>query len=346
MIPSSHFAPSALPIAITMGCPVGIGPEIIVRFLAGASLPEEVRPVVVGDLGVLRRAAAVVGSDVRFAAWQPGETGPHDAVPVLPLSDLGDDLPWGQPTPETGHAMGRYIEETVRLIRCGVFAAMVTCPIGKAALNAGGYAFPGHTEMLAALCGEAEYAMMMAGSRLRITLVTIHQPLASVAHDISEAAVLRMIRITGRALRDDFGLVTPRLAVAGLNPHGGEGGMFGVEEQQAIFPAVIAAQQEGWSVEGPFPPDTVFHRAAGGAFDAVVCMYHDQGLIPFKLLHFSDGVNVTLGLSIVRTSVDHGTAYDIAGKGLADPASLAAAYALAARISESRRAIVNQEARK
>ncbi|MFZ5774688.1 MAG: 4-hydroxythreonine-4-phosphate dehydrogenase PdxA [Thermodesulfobacteriota bacterium] len=332
-----------LPIAITMGCPVGIGPEIIIRFLASGAPAGKPSPVVVGELGVLRRVAGQLGSAVSFAAWQPGEPLPVDRVAVLSLSDLGDGLVWGHPTPETGRAMGRYIEETVRLIQAGVFGGMVTCPIGKAALNAGGYAFPGHTEMLAALCHTDGYAMMMAGSSLRVTLVTIHQALASVAQNISEAAVLRMIRITAIALRDDFGITAPRLAVAGLNPHAGEGGMFGDEEARAIVPAIAAAGQEGWRVEGPFPPDTVFHKAAGGAFDAVVCMYHDQGLIPFKLLHFSDGVNVTLGLPIVRTSVDHGTAYDIAGTGKADPASLAAAFDLAALIAANRRAAGNSE---
>jgi 4-hydroxythreonine-4-phosphate dehydrogenase len=167
--------------------------------------------------------------------------------------------------------------------------------------------------MLADLCQARDFAMMMAGATLKITLVSIHQPLAEVPGAITQEAVLRMIGITGQALRDDFGVVQPRLAVAGLNPHAGEGGMFGDEEQRVIGPAVEAGRA-GWLVEGPFPPDTVF-KAVAGQFDAVVCMYHDQGLIPFKLLHFSDGVNVTLGLPIVRTSVDHGTAYDIAARG-------------------------------
>jgi 4-hydroxythreonine-4-phosphate dehydrogenase len=176
----------------------------------------------------------------------------------------------------------------------------------------------------------------MAGATLKVTLVTIHQALAEVPGAITKEAVLRMIGITGRALRDDFGIPRPRLAVAGLNPHAGEGGMFGDEEQRVIGPAVAEGRGAGWLVEGPFPPDTVFHKAVAGQFDAVVCMYHDQGLIPFKLLHFSDGVNVTLGLPMVRTSVDHGTAYDIAGKGLAEPTSLAAAVAMAEVIVANR----------
>ncbi|HIJ78233.1 MAG: 4-hydroxythreonine-4-phosphate dehydrogenase PdxA [Desulfobulbaceae bacterium] len=324
------------PIAITMGCPVGIGPEIVLRFLADAGREKPRPAVVIGDLGVLARTAAALKIDLPIAPWQPGGAIIPGRVNVLALSDLGRDLSWGRPTRQTGRAMGGYIEEAVRLLRAGELSAMVTCPITKTALQAGGYDFPGHTEMLASLCGAEDYAMMMAGTRLKVTLVTIHQSLASVASSVTFDSVLRMIAITGQALQGDFGLAHPRLAVAGLNPHAGEGGMFGREEEMVIAPAVAAAQRAGWQVSGPYPPDTVFHKAAAGHFDGVVCMYHDQGLIPFKLLHFSDGVNVTLGLPIVRTSVDHGTAYDIAGQGIADPASLAAAYVLAADIAKNR----------
>ncbi len=324
------------PLGITMGCPVGIGPEIILRFLAQTGSQATLWPVVIGDVGVLRRCAKALGIEIQVLDWQPGEPVQPQVLKVLSLSDLGDGLVWGNPTAETGRAMGRYIEEGVRLVRQGQLAGLVTCPISKAALKAGGYRFPGHTEMLAELCQAKDFAMMMAGATLKITLVTIHQPLAGVPGAITQEAVLRMIAITGQALREDFGVLQPRLAVAGLNPHAGEEGMFGDEEQRVIGPAVAAAHRAGWLVDGPFPPDTVFHKAVAGQFDAVVCMYHDQGLIPFKLLHFSDGVNVTLGLPIVRTSVDHGTAYDIAGKGLADPASLAAAVSMAETIVANR----------
>jgi 4-hydroxythreonine-4-phosphate dehydrogenase len=326
------------PIAITMGCPVGIGPEIVLRFLSGLRDEKDRPAVVIGDKGVLERCAVELKLDVNIVSWQPGSE--VAIVPgriyVLNHSELSKELSWGRPTSETGKAMGRYIEEAVRLIKSGELSAMVTCPITKTALLAGGYDFPGHTEMLASLCDAKDYAMMMAGDRLKVTLVTIHQSLASVPASITLDSVLRMISITGQALQRDFGHETPRLAVAGLNPHAGEGGMFGDEEERMIGPAVAEAQRAGWQVNGPYPPDTVFHKAAAGNFDAVVCMYHDQGLIPFKLLHFSDGVNVTLGLPIVRTSVDHGTAYDIAGKGIADPASLAAAYMMAAEIVQNR----------
>jgi len=320
-----------------MGCPVGIGPEIILRFFVQTGSKIALWPVVIGDAGVLRRCAAALGIEIRVVDWLPGGPLQPQALNVLSLSDLGDGLIWGRPTIETGRAMGRYIEEAVRLIRHGQLAGLVTCPISKAALKAGGYRFPGHTEMLADLCQAKDFAMMMAGATLKITLVSIHQALAEVPAAITQEAVLRMIIITGQALRDDFAVPQPRLAVAGLNPHAGEDGMFGDEEQRVIAPAVAAGRRAGWLVEGPFPPDTVFNKAAAGQFDAVVCMYHDQGLIPFKLLHFSDGVNVTLGLSMVRTSVDHGTAYDIAGKGLAEPTSLAAAVSMAEAIVVNRK---------
>ena len=328
------------PLGITMGCPVGIGPEIILRFFAQTGQKSALWPVVIGDAGVLRRCAEALGIEIRVVAWHPGESLQSQALNVLSLSDLGDGLIWGNPTIETGRAMGCYIEEGVRLVRQGQLAGLVTCPISKGALKAGGYRFPGHTEMLAELCQARDFAMMMAGPILKITLVSIHQPLAEVPAAITQEAVLRMITITGQALRDDFAVPQPRLAVAGMNPHGGEDGMFGDEEQRVIGPAVAAGRRAGWLVEGPFPPDTVFNKAVAGQFDAVVCMYHDQCLIPFKLLHFSDGVNVTLGLPMVRTSVDHGTAYDIAGKGLAEPTSLAAAVSMAEAIVANRQKLI------
>lgn len=334
------------PLGITMGCPVGIGPEIILKFLAQAGAQLAKWPVVIGDAGVLRRCAEALGFKIPVVEWLPGSPCQPQALNVFSLSDLGDGLTWGIPNAETGRAMGRYIEAAVRLVQGNQLAGMVTCPISKAALKAGGYRFPGHTEMLAELCRARDFAMMMAGARLKITLVSIHQALKDVPAFITREAVLRMIAITGRALRDDFGVPRPRLAVAGLNPHAGEGGMFGDEEQRLIIPAVADGRRAGWLVEGPFPPDTVFHKAAAGQFDAVVCMYHDQGLIPFKLLHFSDGVNVTLGLPMVRTSVDHGTAYDIAGKGTADPSSLAAAVSLAGAIVVNRRNLMAESSQR
>lgn len=329
-------------LGITMGCPAGIGPEIILRCYRENIGRWGRFPVVLGDLGVLERCAAELGIKADLAGWQPGEGVREGTLPVLSLSDLGAGVRWGHPSRETGGAMARYIEEAVRLLEAGILAGMVTCPISKTALNLAGYRYPGHTEMLAALCGTDRYAMMMAGNRLRVTLVTIHVGLAEVPALLDVGKITGLIEITGRSLQNDFGIAAPRLAVAGLNPHAGEGGLFGDEEEKLIVPAVARARASGWQAAGPFPPDTVFNKAAAGQYDAVVCMYHDQGLIPFKLLHFEDGVNVTLGLPIVRTSVDHGTAYDIAGRGRADAASLTAAVDLAGRIVANRNRFAEQ----
>jgi len=328
-------------IGITMGCPVGVGPEIILRLAAESEQSQAYRLVVVGDINVLDHCSRELSIPVKIRSWRPDEIGlpaiEPGILPVLPVSNLVPTrLSWGRPDATTGQAMAGYIEETVRLVQAGTLAAMVTGPIAKSALHAAGYPFPGHTEMLASLCQTSDYAMMMAGDRLRVSLVTIHAPLAEVAAMLDLEEILRIIRLTYHALVRDFGISSPRIAVAGFNPHAGEGGLFGDEEERKISPAVSRAIAAGWQVTGPLPPDTVFNRALTGEFDAVVCMYHDQGLIPFKLIHFVDGVNVTLGLPIVRSSVDHGTAYDIAGKGLANPTSLRAACRLAATIAANR----------
>jgi 4-hydroxythreonine-4-phosphate dehydrogenase len=326
-------------IAITMGCPVGIGPEIVLRFFSEQSALDY-SPVVFGDMGVLRRCADELQITSELISWQPGLPVSAGQIPVYELSRLPvEELIWGQPTIATGRAMVAYIEKAVKAILEGTFSAMVTCPISKASLNRAGFPYPGHTEMLAALTGSHEYVMMMAGSRLRVTLATIHCSLDSVSSLLNKAEICDLIRITNDALQRDFGIEVPRIAVAALNPHAGEDCLFGNEEEAVILPAIEEMQREGIQVRGPFPPDTVFFKAATGMYDVVICMYHDQGLIPFKLLHFKDGVNVTLGLPIIRTSVDHGTAYDIAGCGVADPASLAAAVDLAVLIAGNRKVV-------
>ena len=320
-----------------MGCPVGIGPEIILSFFADLQAVTEYPPVVLGDIGALRKAAVSVNSQLELIRWQPGDPILPGTVPVFALSELtADELDWGKPNRATALAMAEYIRTAVAGILQGNFAAMVTCPISKKALNQAGILYPGHTEMLAELTGAENYRMMMAGSKLRVVLVTIHEPLARVAELVTAEELADCITMTSRALQEDFAISRPRIAVAGLNPHSGEQGMFGREELDIIQP-VIAACSEAAELSGPWPPDTVFHKAAAGDFDAVIAMYHDQGLIPFKLLHFADGVNVTLGLPIVRTSVDHGTAYDIAGKGRADHASLEAAWQLGGEIVKNRK---------
>lgn len=330
-------------IAITMGCPAGIGPEIILRSFAERKSCPEIMPVVLGDINVLRKCGSDLGLPAPCIAWTPGTslptagTGTDYCIPVAQLSQLNPkDIKWGQPNNATGVAMAHYIESGVKLARQGLIQGIATCPISKSSLNDAGYHFPGHTEMLANLTNTSTYAMMMAGNKLRVTLVTIHCPLSEVAQRLTTDAVYQMICTTHQALKIDFAINQPRIAVAGLNPHGGENRLFGCEEEQIISPAIKHARTDNVNASGPYPPDTVFFKAASGAFDAVVCMYHDQGLIPFKLLHFDDGVNITLGLPIVRTSVDHGTAYDIAGKGLASHRSLDEAIRLASAISHNR----------
>ena len=326
------------PLGITMGCPAGIGPEIIIK--AFASNPEwSIAPqsVVVGDVNVLERASRVLGINIPIRPWSPGNPPSSPGVHVYAVTNLDpSDIPWGEPSPLTGKASFVYIAEGINLCQAGSLSGLVTAPISKLGLRLAGIPYPGHTEILADMTGTERYAMMLAGNRLRVTLVSIHCPLRDVAGCIDTEKILQAICLTDLSLKNDFGIGDPEIAVAALNPHAGESGMFGNEEKEIIAPAVEMAKKEGIKASGPYPPDTLFYRAVNGKFDAVVCQYHDQGLIPFKLLHFRDGVNVTLGLPIVRTSVDHGTAYDIAGTGRADSASLEAAVNLAAEMVANR----------
>ena len=330
-------------IGITMGCPASIGPELLLKYFSQEPRTANISPVVLGDIGVLQRCATDLGfTHIQILPWAIGDIAPlrvRNTMPVLNLSELAaKEITWGIPNLATGKAMARYITEGVKMAQKGLLDGITTCPISKFSLNEAGYAFPGHTEMLAELTNSTNFAMMMAGDRLKVTLVTIHTSLASVPTMLTKESIVKMITTTHNALSIDLGIDDPKIAVAALYPHGGEKLLFGSEEETIIEPAVIEAANNGIAVSGPFPPDTVFFKAAAGDYDAVVCMYHDQGLIPFKLLHFDDGVNITLGLPIVRTSVDHGTAYDIAGKGIADPSSLTEAIQLAGMISENRKA--------
>ncbi|OEU65687.1 MAG: 4-hydroxythreonine-4-phosphate dehydrogenase PdxA [Desulfobacterales bacterium PC51MH44] len=321
-------------IGITMGDPVGIGPEIILLSLCNPLIYEACRPLVIGDSRILEAAKKCIQSRLQLESIKDPDAGTYKfgLVDVLNLSDLDpDQTSWGKPTVQTGRAMVSYITVAIDMATEGRIAAIVTCPINKMAMQIAGFRYNGHTELLAERTKSDDFAMMLAGNRLRVVLVTIHVPLKDVPAILSKQKILHTIRLTGQALCERFGLKDPRIAVAGLNPHAGEEGMFGDEEKNIILPAIHAAGNEGFDVSGPFPPDTIFYHAAKGDYDAVISMYHDQGLIPFKLLHFNDGVNTTLGLPIIRTSVDHGTAYDIAGTGIADPGSLIAALDMAAR---------------
>ena len=326
-------------IGITMGDPAGIGPEIIVKALAGGAAGEICRPVVLGDPDVMADTLQWLGRDIKLnIVSEPSEaSAAKGIIDLIPLSRLGRGaVRPGKPRIAGGTAMVTYITRAVEMIQAGELDAMVTCPISKALMQEAGHMYEGHTQLIAHLTHTRDYVMMLAGPKLRVTLVTIHCALKDVPGMLTGDMVLTTIRITAEALIRDFGIPEPRLAVAALNPHAGESGIFGSEETDIIEPAVRQAAKGGFPAEGPLPADTLFHKAASGGFDAVVAMYHDQGLIPLKLLHFSDAVNVTLGLPIVRTSVDHGTAYDIAGKGRADPASLKAAVQTACLMVENR----------
>jgi 4-hydroxythreonine-4-phosphate dehydrogenase len=321
-------------IGITMGDPVGIGPEIILLSLCNPSIYNACRPLVIGDFQILDAVKKCVRSKLHIKSVKDPDEGLYKfgSIDLLNLSEIvPDKVLWGNPTAETARAMVRYIMVASDLAIKGCIAAMVTCPINKVAMQIAGCQYNGHTELLAERTKTENFAMMLAGNRLRVVLVTIHVPLKTVSSLISEQKILLTIKLAWNMLHERFGLKKPRIAVAGLNPHAGEAGMFGNEEKTIITPAILNARNQGFDVVGALPPDTVFYQAANGHYDAVVSMYHDQGLIPFKLIHFNDGVNITLGLPIIRTSVDHGTAYDIAGTGTADPGSLIAAITMAAQ---------------
>ena len=319
-------------VAITMGDAAGIGPEIIMRALAEASVYKACRPLVVGDLAVLRRAADVTDLKLQLrpitraedAMFRPG------LVDCLDLGLLPDCVPFGQVNPAAGHAAYEYLVTAIDLAMAGHVHAICTAPLNKEALHLGGHRYPGHTEILAERTGSSDFAMMFASPELRVILVTIHDGLLDAVRKINPARVYSTIKLADAALRR-AGVAKPRLAVCGINPHAGENGLFGCrEEEEKILPAVERAQAEGIDAQGPLPGDTAFYLARRGDYDIVVAMYHDQGLGPIKVLGLQSAVNITVGLPFVRTSVDHGTAFDIAGKGIADPRNMIEAIRQAA----------------
>ncbi len=327
------------PLLLTMGDPTGVGPELIVKALLDRTFDSFSSPVeVVGDPGVLCRAGQIFNSAGNIETEQSNTClltfGEHKLTVHARSRLKVDELSYGQPDTASGRAMADYVEYAIARCLDKTAAGIVTAPINKAAINAAGYHFPGHTELLAERCGVKKVVMMLAGEQLKVCLVTTHLAYREVPEVLSQAEILETITITATALRNQFGIVQPRLAVLALNPHASENGLFGDEEERIIAPAIRAAQQAGFTVSGPHSADTLFYFAARGDYDAVICMYHDQGLIPLKLLHFDDGVNVTLGLPIIRTSVDHGTAYDLAGSGKANTASLVAALKMADQMTE------------
>jgi 4-hydroxythreonine-4-phosphate dehydrogenase len=336
-----------LPLLLTMGDPCGIGPEIVARsFVRGAADG----CVAVGDAAVMRRALQQVDATWPLAVLDgPSEIGqcPPRCLPLWVPDGLPPalaHLPLGRVDARAGAAAAACIEAAVRAVQRGEGAAIVTAPIHKEAFAAAGVPHPGHTEMLAALAGGPPVRMMLANDELRVVLATIHVSLRRAIELLDHGLVLDTIRIAARAAAA-WSAGPPRVAVAGLNPHAGEGGLFGDEEIRFIAPAIQAARAEGIDATGPHAPDTVFMRARQGAFDVVVSMVHDHGLIAVKYLGVEHGVNVTLGLPFVRTSPDHGTAFDIAGKGAADPRSLEAAIAMARRLCAAAAASAGRPAR-
>lgn len=315
------------PLAVTCGDPSGIGPELAAR-IAGEGAPAPM--VWIGDPRHLPEGT-------RWQAVEaPAQPVPEGVLAVLPLPFAAVATP-GRPDPANAAGTIAAIERAVALVQSGDCSAVVTAPINKKALKDGaGFAFPGHTEFLAHLAGGCEVVMMLACPELRVVPVTIHIPLSEVPRALTPDLLRRAIEITHAALIRDFGIENPRVAVAGLNPHAGEGGAMGREEIDFIAPVIRRFHDDQMLIFGPLPADTMFHAAARARYDAAICMYHDQALIPIKTIDFAGGVNVTLGLPFVRTSPDHGTAYDIAGKGVADPTSMRAAMVMAWDMARAR----------
>ncbi|MFT8775750.1 MAG: 4-hydroxythreonine-4-phosphate dehydrogenase PdxA [Gluconacetobacter liquefaciens] len=325
-------SPVSRPLAVTMGDPAGIGPEIVARMFLRR--PAQRRWIVVGDPLVMRQALAALDPVARVRqVTTPAEARFGDGVMnVLASSDCRTLPPVGRVSAESGWAAYAAILSAIRLAKIGAVGGIVTAPIHKEALAAAGVHHPGHTEILAEQAGGADVAMMLANGDIRVVLVTIHCSLKEAIHRADRPTQMAAIRLAHAGARA-LGVACPRIAVAGLNPHAGEGGLFGDEEARIIAPAIAQARSEGIDASGPWPGDTVFMQARERRFDVVVAQYHDQGLIPVKYMGLAQGVNITLGLPFVRTSPDHGTAFDITGRGVADPSSLETAFDYALRLT-------------
>jgi len=321
-------------VAITMGDPAGVGPEVVMAGLAA----EQHRAVVIGDAGRLKLAGDLLprgGFRLRIIASPAEARFEPGVVNVVDLANVAAGLPWGELSAEAGRAGYAYLELAARLALDGEVAAICTAPINKEAWRSAGVPHAGHTEALAALCGANSFAMMLVNRRLRVVHQSTHVSLAQAVRLATTDRCLECIELAAGFLRERAGISEPRIAVSGINPHAGENGLLGAEDREQLLPAVERAREGGIEASGPWPPDTVFLRGSEGEFDAVIAAHHDQGHIPIKLLGLDSGVNVTIGLPIVRTSVDHGTAFDIAGTGRARPANLLAALRLAEELSEN-----------
>jgi 4-hydroxythreonine-4-phosphate dehydrogenase len=356
-------------LAITMGDPWGVGPEIILKALNSPEVRNNCVPVVIGDPGVMEATLTLLNLSMKLRIIQSPEEARHK-INTVELIDLGigttssayssdvselrriralrrvaggdekegrgrisrgETLPENKASAQGGKACVRYIKKAVEFVLNKWVDGIVTAPISKEALKMAGFTWSGHTEMLADLTNTKDYAMMLAGGPLRVILVTIHTALKNVPDLITKKRIVQTLHLAKKAC-DMLGINNPRIAVAGLNPHAGEAGIFGDEEIKKITPAIRSVVREGIPISGPYPPDTIFHKAYEGHIDIVVCMYHDQGLIPLKMIAFDRGVNITVGLPFVRTSPDHGTAYDIAWRGIANPSSMIEAIKLAAKL--------------
>lgn len=325
-------------VAVTMGDPCGIGPEVIVKEFSKKELYAYCRPVITGNAKRMAEAASDFGRSLSIRPIRKlSEARFHPGTPEV-LDETGETFSfrYGAPSPEAASAALKSVRAAADLALSGEIDAMATAPIHKEEMKRIGFAFPGHTEFLADLAKTGRVGMMMVGGGLKIMLATIHLPLKEAIAQTRKEALIESIRLTHRGLERDFGTAHPRIALAALNPHAGERGIFGDEEKNELLPAVASGRAEGIDVSGPYPADTLFYQLKQGRFDAAIALFHDQALIPIKLLAFGNAVNVTIGLPFIRTSVDHGTAYDIAGKGVADPGSLKQAIFLAAQMANHR----------
>ncbi|MCF6473214.1 4-hydroxythreonine-4-phosphate dehydrogenase PdxA [Nonomuraea sp. MG754425] len=324
-------------IALTMGDGSGVGPEVVVGALLAPETAAFCRPVVIGDAGRLRKAAGFLGVNpevvtvdgIAEAVFEPGR------INVIDLGLLPDDLPWGEVSAVAGNAAYEYVRLAGELAMSGEVRAICTAPLNKEALHAAGHVYPGHTELLAHLTGTGEVSMMLSTSKVKVIHVTTHIGLVDAVARIEPGLVERTVRRGEVAIRGS-GVVRPKIGVCGINPHAGENGLFGYgEEEEKIVPALERLRAEGMDVHGPLPADTAFFLAGRGDYDLIVAMYHDQGHGPVKILGLEAGVNITVGLPVIRTSVDHGTAFDIAGKGVADAGSMIEALRQAAELSSA-----------
>lgn len=325
-------------IAITIGDAAGIGPEVVVKSLADAAVTAVCVPVLIGDARVVSDAARRFDVACDLEVTRPGDRASFARPAIVDLANVAD-FEFGKESAETGRASAENIVAAVELWKRGEVDAIATAPISKAAIHLGGYNFPGHTEFLANLTATDRFAMSFFAGPLRVVLLSTHVSLRDAIALVTRARLVDMIGFADEQLAALLGR-KPRIAVAGLNPHASEGGMFGDEEEREIGPAIGDCRSAGVNVSGPYPPDTIFLRAHRGEFDAVVACYHDQATIPVKCLSFGASVNVTLGLPLIRTSVDHGTAFDIAGRGVADGSSMKAAIKLAAELAEIRKSLL------